>query len=209
MHSSLPAVQACLTCVETSSRKLIPLWDEEPAVRDQFIAQLLNGLSPILCKVSPGLTDDAAGRWRVAMAQALSDLPGAIVLEAVQRSLSAQLRVEPNRRADTATYRPIQRVSEIETLIRQQADRITRRGAIPPRPNRNAPAAVSETPCIATQSEVDELNSIMRRFGIERRWRLGIGSTLEPILTEAEIKRQRRRQCLELEQANAATPRRE
>ena len=190
---NLPALaQPPLLEIAPAQRPAVPLREEERSVRDQCLKQLMDALLPLLCKVAPNLSDDAAGRWRVAMAEALSDLPAHIAINAARQSLSAQLRIDPRRKADAPSYRPIQRTGEIETLVRQQAEALRRREQIRTvrRPEPPPPIAYRPEPP-ATAADVDEMNRIMRRFGIERRWQL-VDGRCEPILSDAERRQQQR-----------------
>jgi hypothetical protein len=151
---------------------------------------LRNALGPLLCKVAPSLTDEAAGRWKVTTAESLSNLPAELVIKAASIALYEPLRLEPKTKGGSPLYRPIQRPGEIETLVRQQAELIRRQSqprqqpTLPRRENLERPPEPA-----ATQADVDELNTLMRHFKIDREWRLGADQRLEPILTAAELRR--------------------
>lgn len=187
--------QAVLPIVPNEPRALVALKDEEPERREVFFKLLRNALGPVLCKVAPSLSDDAAVRWKAAVAEALSNLPAELVITATQVALYEPLRLEPRSKDGQPRYRPIQRPGEIETLIRQQAEIVRRRSVVRPQLLPRSPETVGPPPePPATQADVDEMNQLSRHFSIKREWRLSADQRLEPILTSAEI-RLRENQC--------------
>jgi hypothetical protein len=191
MPSPPALLQPQLLPAERLEHRSVPLQHEDPWLKEHYADQIMDGVLPLLSKVAPHLNDGAAERFRVAITAALSDLPGDVAVEAVRRSLSAQLKLEPRRKCDGPSYRPIQRPGEIETLIRQQADNVRRERLSRNWPGPDPASSRQRQPKIeppSTQAEVDELNLNMRKFGIKREFRLNADSRIEAILTDAELR---------------------
>lgn len=82
-----------------------PLKVREPGLNGPQSGQVITALAPLANKIAPTMEDAAVKSWTVAMVMALSDMPPAMALEAMGRAMHV----------------PIRFISDVETVIRDQA----------------------------------------------------------------------------------------
>lgn len=154
--------------IERYQRGLLPLKDREPNGRSvadpakvgRFSAGLRDDLTLIVTKIAPTMSQEQSDAWISVMVRALSDLPGRVAREAVQGAL----------------HRPMQFISEVETVVRDVAASVTAKHRMAMRNLRRLHAEIEDAkrpriegataPAELTAEDIRRMSPSLRAVGI-------------------------------------------
>ncbi len=157
------------TVVEAIERMAWPpsLKEQDPELTSKHAIEIDTLFRPIGAKIDPRISPEQGFAWRKAMVLALSDLPAKIVHDALLKTV----------------HRPMQFLNEVETVVREEADKIIHdRRVIIGRLEAlrraldgaaNPQVRLAPEPMTWTQEDVDKANSAFRNCGLKTRYRIG------------------------------------